>query len=85
MKVQVRAMVEYLQRHPEAMGELSKEAAAKYRRLLDEAGTPLCPQPGEIVEKYAGRLREALEWLLQEGSGMVNGWPGWDFAYWFSV
>lgn len=64
IKLQERAMLEYLANHPEAWGELSEGSRKKYKELGSVAVPRLSPSPREVVESNLPRLTGELQnWL----------------------
>jgi hypothetical protein len=55
-----KAMVYWLTHEPNAWGELHSNTRTKYKKLIVEKGTPLSPQPNEIVKRKIGELHHQL-------------------------
>lgn len=64
MDLRTRSMLEYLENHPEAWGELSKNSRSKYKKLLTDAQTvELLDLEGAFAEVWQELEAECESWL----------------------
>jgi len=72
LKLTEEAVIEYLMRYPEKMGQLSQNTRLKYRRLMQEKCREFNPQPYEVYEKEKARIKdELLKWKSISHSTIV--------------
>lgn len=64
LDLEVRATMQYLEKHPTAISQLSRRRKQHYRTLMQSTEKKLEPSPEDVFEKEKGNLRQQIaEWL----------------------
>jgi len=60
LSITEKALLNYLIQYPDEIGQLSKNARTKYKRLMQEKCREFSPQPYEVYEKEKARIKNEL-------------------------